>query len=274
MQSNPDTILSQDPSADISDSSGSVPNKDLTASSPEIAETSDGAKPAKSLTDTNGTGLNSSVMPPKFGEFLSVPQADEEPIKRTYLESFSAENDQEQENWYAPPVQATGIPTDTVAGTTQVAGATPLRFGEVYADKTSGDFMNIELNIVGDPYWLGMSNINKQYANIGTNLAAHYDHGSNLFYFKLLMPQEHDETGDTIITDSFTISGLYCVTHVISSYVDGGFTQHLQAYRSLASNYNLIKGQLDKNIVVDNTKPAESNNNITPSDQLNEDTIP
>ena len=276
MQSNPDTILSQDPSAEISGSSGSGgASKDFAGSSPEIAETSDGAKPAKSLTGTNGTGLNSSVMPPKFGEFLSVPQADEEPIKRTYLESFSAENDQEQENWYAPKIQATSLPTDTVAGTTQVAGATPLRFGEVYADKTSGDFMNIELNIVGDPYWLGMSNINKQYANIGTNLAAAYDHGSNLFYFKLLMPQEHDETGDTIITDSFTISGLYCVTHVISSYVDGGFTQHLQAYRSLASNYNLIKGQLDggKNVIVVE-KPDKQDNDATPSDQLNEDTKP
>jgi len=272
MQSNPDTILSQDPSANINNSSGSVPNKDLTASSPEIAETSNEAKPAKPLARTNGTDLNSSVVSPEFGKFLSIPDTDKKQIKRTYLESFSVENDQEQVNWYAPMVKSTTIGVDTVTGTTQVAGATPLRFGEVYADKTSGDFMTIELNIVGDPYWLGMSNINKQYRNIDTNIAAHYDFGSNLFYFKLLMPQEHDETGDTVISDSFTISGLYCVTNVISSYVDGGFTQHLQAYRSLASNYNLLKGPLDGNII-NREKPAETEDtDIIQSDQLNEST--
>ena len=276
MQSNPDTILSQDPSADISNSSGSVSNKDLTASSPEIAETSDVAKPAMvagPLSYLQEDELNSSVVPPEFGKFLSIPDTDKKQIKRTYLESFSVENDQEQKNWYAPPILPTYIGKDTVTGTTQVAGATPLRFGEVYADKTSGDFMTIELNIVGDPYWLGMSNINKQYRNIDTNIAAHYDFGSNLFYFKLLMPQEHDETGDTVISDSFTISGLYCVTNVISSYVDGGFTQHLQAYRSLASNYNILKGLLDENIV-EGAKPAvKQDNDEQSSDQLNESTI-
>jgi len=272
IQSNPDTILSQDPSADINGSSGSgSTSADLSVSSPEIAETSDIAKPAKPLARTNGTDLNSSVVPPKFGEFLSVPKAEDNIIKRTYLESFSIENDQTEENWYAPKIQATNVPNDPLTGTTQVAGASPLRFGEVYADKTSGDFMTIELNIVGDPYWLGMSNINKQYANISTNIAAHYDSGSNLFYFKLLMPQEHDESGDTVITDSFTISGLYCVTNVISSYVDGGFTQHLQAYRSLASNYNLLKGPLEGNIIEDD-KPEKQNNDAIPSDQLNEST--
>jgi len=278
MQSNPDTILSQDPSAEIGGGSGSGgTSKDFAGSSPEIAETSEVAKPAKvagPMSYLQEDELNSSVVPPEFGKFLSVPQADKEPIKRTYLESFSVETDQEQENWYAPMVKSTNIPTDTLTGLTQVAGPSALRFGEVYADKTSGDFMTIELNIVGDPYWLGMSNINKQYTNIDATIAAHYDKGSNLFYFKLLMPQEHDETGDTVISDSFTISGLYCVTNVISSYVDGGFTQHLQAYRSLASNYNILKGLLDKNIVKQE-KPAENqNNDAIQTDQLNESTIP
>jgi len=73
------------------------------------------------------------------------------------------------------------------------------------------------------------------------------------------------------ILNSFTISGLYCVTNVISSYVDGGFTQHLQAYRSLASNYNLLKGPLEGNIIEDD-KPEKQNNDAIPSDQLNEST--
>jgi hypothetical protein len=123
-----------------------------------------------------------------------------------------------------------------------------------------------------------MSNINKQYQNIDKDVAAHYDSGSNLFYFKLLMPQEHDETGDTVISDSFTLSGLYGVREVISSYADGGFTQHLYGYRSLASNYNLLKPILDK--TEDTNKKAEQDpiadeiaDEYEVHDMLNESTI-
>ena len=71
------------------------------------------------------------------------------------------------------------------------------------------------------------------------------------------MPQEHDETGDTVISDSFTISGLYRIQSVISSYVDGGFTQHLFANRSNASNYTLLKEILDQT-AEKKEKPAQS----------------
>jgi hypothetical protein len=135
---------------------------------------------------------------------------------------------------------------------------------------SSTDLVEIVLNIIGDPYWLGMSNINKQYQNVGQNIAAYYDSGSNLFYFKLLMPQEHDETGDTVISDSFTLSGIYGVREVISSYNNGGFTQHLYGYRSLASNYELLKEILDAKEEKEE-KPAEPKI-WSAEDQLNDST--
>ena len=218
VSSNPDTILSQSPNAEMTEASPAT----TTTATPEVAETEDTAKPAMAAGPMSylqeEDELNSSVIPQKFGALLSTPSTTNR-LQQTYLESFSSEGDKEEDNWFAPMKKATDIPKDTKQGMVSVAGPSAYKFGAVYADMaSSADLAEIELNIVGDPYWLGMSNINKQYQNIDKDVAAHYDSGSNLFYFKLLMPQEHDETGDTVISDSFTLSGLYGVREVISSY--------------------------------------------------------
>jgi len=250
MYSNPDTILSQSPNAEEIKEPSINPPPGTKMASPvqEVAESPASAKPAMAAGPhgyLQQDDLNSSVMAPESGQFLSDPTTKTEPGKFKYLESFSEEDEKEENNWFVPQRKPAVIESKT-KGFVNVAGPSAFKFGAVYADMaSSADLVEIQLNIIGDPYWLGMSNINKQYQNVGKNVAAHYDSGSNLFYFKLLMPQEHDETGDTVISDSFTLSGIYGVREVMSSYNNGGFTQHLYGYRSLASNYDLLKEILD-----------------------------
>ena len=283
MYSNPDTILSQSPNAEeIKEWAGSPPpGTKMTSPVQEVAESPSSAKPAMAagpMGYLQTDELNSSVMAPKSGQFLSDITTKSEPGKYKYLESFSEEDEKEENNWFVPQAKPAVIDSKD-KGFVSVAGPSTYKFGAVYADMaSSADLVEIELNIIGDPYWLGMSNINKQYQNVGKNVAAHYDSGSNLFYFKLLMPQEHDETGDTVISDSFTLSGLYGVREVISSYNNGGFTQHLYGYRSLASNYNLLKEVLDA--TEDTNKKAEQDSiadeivdEYEVHDMLNESTI-
>ncbi len=277
MYSNPDTILSQAPNAEeIKEwTSNAPPGTKMASSVQEVAESPSSANPAMAagpMGYLQQDELNSSVMAPKSGQFLSNITTKTEPGKYKYLESFSEEDEKEENNWFVPQTKPATIESKT-KGFVDVAGPSAYKFGAVYADMaSSADLVEIELNIIGDPYWLGMSNINKQYANIGTGIAAHYDSGSNLFYFKLLMPQEHDETGDTVISDSFTLSGLYGVREVISSYNNGGFTQHLYGYRSLASNYDLLKEVLDAT-EEKKEKPAKTEP-WSAEDQLNASTIP
>jgi hypothetical protein len=247
VHSNPDTILSQAPIAEKSKlSDTSSPGTKYGSSNQETAQKPDASAPPSNQGNPHSQdNLNSAMTPTQEGSFKSVPKTNKR-IKHTYLESFSTEEEEGEDNWLSPMRIASDIPKDTKQGMTSVAGPSSMKFGAVYADMVGGDFMDIELNIVGDPYWLGMPNINKQYQNISKTIAAAYDSGTNLFYFKLLMPQEHDETGDTVISDSFSISGLYSVRSVVSSFIDGGFTQHLYAHRSLRSNMNLLKPILDK----------------------------
>jgi hypothetical protein len=255
VHSNPDTILSQTPNAEKlkEGSNSSPPGTKMASPVQEIAESPASAKPAT----TTAAGPMDYLQPPESGKFLSNPTAKDSPNKNRYLEAFSIDEENNQgDNWFTS-MKKPAIVEKAGTGIVQVAGPGAYKFGAVYQDMNgAADLAEIELNIIGDPYWLGMSNINKQYANVG-KVAASYDQGSNLFYFKLLMPQEHDETGDTVISDSFTISGLYGVREVISSYRDGGFTQHLYAYRSEASNYNLLKKTLDQT-AEKKDKPAQS----------------
>ena len=254
MYSNPDTILSQTPSAEeIKNWSNNPPQgMKMGSSAQEVAKSSSSAKPATGMV----AGPMDYLQPPESGKFLSQPTAKDSPNQNRYLEALSIDEEDEQDNnWFASIKKPAVV--EKINGFVSVAGPSAYKFGAVYQDiNGAADLANIELNIIGDPYWLGMSNINKQYANVG-GVAASYDQGTNLFYFKLLMPQEHDETGDTVISDSFTISGIYGVREVISSYRDGGFTQHLYAYRSESSNYNLLKDTLDQT-VEKKDKPAQS----------------
>tara|TARA_B110001454_G_scaffold177410_1_gene169883 strand:- start:2435 stop:4738 length:2304 start_codon:yes stop_codon:yes gene_type:complete len=270
VHSNPDTILSQTPGAEKikNQPSNSPPGTKMGSSVQEVAKSPPSAKPAI----TTVAGPMDYLRPPESGKFLSNPTAKDSPNQTRYLEAFSTNEESDQgDNWFAA-MKKPAIVEKAGTGFVNVAGPGAYKFGAVYQDmNSSADLAEIELNIIGDPYWLGMSNINKQYANVG-GVAAFYDQGSNLFYFKLLMPQEHDETGDTVISDSFTISGLYGVREVISSYRDGGFTQHLYAYRSEASNYNLLKDTLDA--TKEKTEKPSKTKFQPAEDQLNASTTP
>ena len=276
MYSNPDTILSQSPNAEEIKNWSNNPPPGTKMASPvqEVVESPSSAKPVTAAGPKGypqQDALNSSTMAPESGNFLSRPTTKESPNKNQYLEAFSEEEDKKEDNWFAP-IKKPAVIERAGSGFVEVAGPSAYKFGAVYAEmNSSGDFSTIELNIIGDPYWLGMSNINKQYASKG-GVAAFYDQGSHLFYFKLLMPQEHDETGDTVISDSFTISGIYRIQSVISSYVDGGFTQHLFAHRSKASNYTLLKEILDQ--TAEKTEKPSKTEPKTDEDQLNASTIP
>ena len=117
------------------------------------------------------------------------------------------------------------------------------------------DLLNIDIEIKGDPFWLGLSNLSKRYrqtAAKGIIKFAAYDKGSNMFWLNINTPNEPNEiTGEMSFEDVPSISGIYVVDKVISSFRGGMFTQSLSARRDTGTNYRLVKEELQKSTSVD-----------------------
>lgn len=116
-----------------------------------------------------------------------------------------------------------------------------LRFGASLENLFSNkDLMNIELQIRGDPYWLGNPNsLNGLSVPI---TAADYESGANYFYLKINLPVADGPSND------FVISGLYRVTSVISEYRNGKFIQYLKAFRDAIVSTDIVISTLESGV--------------------------
>lgn len=116
--------------------------------------------------------------------------------------------------------------------------------------RQGADLVNIKVDIVGDPYWLGRDNnalanflktagqkstLSKDTSKILTNEYADFETGSNYFYIKFQGPSDYDpDTGYIKFSTDDVISGVYIVKEVSSTFSDGRFVQQLDAFKDLS----------------------------------------
>lgn len=136
------------------------------------------------------------------------------------------------------------------------AGSSELMMGAVNANiQNSGDLLEIEINIKGDPYWLGKPNSFYSY-NIADDLAD-YEVGGNAFYLRVNLPTNETKNGRRLVQPDFTLTGVYRVINIISQFRNGIFTQFLKAYRDTNIQSELVLPALENN----NTQSQNTSNN-------------
>jgi len=117
-------------------------------------------------------------------------------------------------------------------------------FGYIFNQlKQSADLVNIDVDIIGDPYWFGVPNsIIKDRvlkAQNGNNslmkTAANFEVGANYFYITVNTPQPYDPaTGVMTFDRNDMISGYYVVREVKSKFTNNGqFSQSLNGIRDV-----------------------------------------
>jgi len=112
-----------------------------------------------------------------------------------------------------------------------------LKFGGVRVNlESSADFHTIEMEIRGDPYWMGKPNSFRQAENNVEDLAD-YEAGSINFFLVINFPTaEEDSSGRRAPNPDYQLSGLYRVISVINRFRNGQFVQYLEATRDLGTN--------------------------------------
>lgn len=117
-------------------------------------------------------------------------------------------------------------------------------FGYIFNQlKQSADLVNINIQIIGDPYWFGVPNSlirdRVVQAQAGNNSlmkdAANFEMGANYFYISVQTPAPYDpKTGMTTFDRNDMISGYYGVKEVTSKFDhQGQFTQTLNGFRDV-----------------------------------------
>ncbi len=188
-------------------------------------------------------------------ELLSALDSETSPNLRSqnniFLEWYGTAEQKDDIKYYPVRQQGGVIPNEIMFGATPGKSSGLAKFGAVYANLTNtNDLLNIDIEIKGDPFWLGLSNLSKKYrgsAAKGLAKFAMYDKGSNMFWLNINTPNEPDKiTGQMSFEDVPSISGIYVVDKVISSFSGGMFTQNLTARRDTGTNYRFVKAELQK----------------------------
>ena len=210
----------------------------------------------------------------------------------SYAEQFQEEGNYLQEmNYY--PVKYKAQPTENQ---NEIDGFPGSRHrGRIIFNTTLinlnqlSELANIDLHIVGDPYWFGAGNsINDEQSAEERMLTADYELGSNMFFLIMNFPTQaltgmdmnssattptetssplpdmntekpqpattENEKGAMVpepwVKESNALEAIYCVTQVVSNFSNGLFTQHLYGYRDNSINVRLVEKQIKQGIVV------------------------
>ena len=158
-------------------------------------------------------------------------QVDTVAIKATQSPIMSAHKDRFENK------HSSGPATDTVKNSELMMGAVNANI------ENSGDLLEIEINIKGDPYWLGKPNSFYSYY-IADDLAD-YEVGGNMFYLRVNLPTNETANGRRLVQPDFTLTGVYRVINIISQFRSGMFTQFLKAYRDTSIQSELVLSVLE-----------------------------
>lgn len=114
---------------------------------------------------------------------------------------------------------------------------------QLYQDSADTNLLKIELEIRGDPYWLGESDV-EVYNRLETNSIsqlsntfANYLKGENCFFLTFKTPKNYnDSTGFVELQNADLFVGVYAVQKITHNFSDGKFTQKIQAIRDMQTN--------------------------------------
>jgi hypothetical protein len=107
----------------------------------------------------------------------------------------------------------------------------------IVSQKYYGAFMQIDITIRGDPYWLGQTNMERQVifrnggAAFDTNSLSDFSSGNPTFVLNLKYPVTIGDDFVPVLKDSAVFNGLYEVTRVKHTFSEGAFKQVLSANR-------------------------------------------
>lgn len=111
-----------------------------------------------------------------------------------------------------------------------------------------GSLQSLNMDIIGDPYWLGAGGLERAFWNfyeaspaaniVRDNLnknqptRTNLDDGDILFLLKFKYPQGYDEnTNNPVFNENDTFTGVYKVTRIQHRFEGGLFRQHIEAQR-------------------------------------------
>ena len=125
---------------------------------------------------------------------------------------------------------------------------------------STGDLIQQEMVIRGDPYWLGRP---KGFEGVETQ--ADYQIGGPMYFLNMEFPTyPSEQTGLSDNNRNFIVSGLYRVVRVNASYRDGRFEMTLSSFRDT----NTDSEQMYENLIAGNV-PEKVNPAITNRDRQN-----
>jgi hypothetical protein len=140
--------------------------------------------------------------------------------------------------------------------------------------KNNGDMINMNVEILGDPYWLVDSGIGNYFAEPGANDQVTGDgtmnyEGSDVYiYITFRTPIDVGDPGDGLYSfaagksQESPFSGIYKVTFCENKFVDGTFKQTLKCFRMpyQAADFdqaaNVEKAQVPASVKKDQAEPA------------------
>lgn len=120
-------------------------------------------------------------------------------------------------------------------------------FHRAFLDSSSGDLVRVELEILGDPYWLidhgfsnYMSSADNPTSSITNDNTMNYTSGSVYIYISFKTPDDvNDLTGLYDFSNQMTespFSGIYRVVKCHNEFNNGNFTQRLECLRMIGQS--------------------------------------
>lgn len=183
----------------------------------------------------------------------------------------------------------TGSPTDNNANKSIYGALLNQLYGSF-----DGNLQSLELDIRGDPYWLGPGSTGKLYDEPSTGTTPNFNNGEHLFVFRFKLPQGYDQATGTVSVakddktsggskgpgdtskpsgggNSNIFTGFYATTQVTHHFRDGYFSQTLNAVRIQGWTYeNIIEGR--ETTVEDNTIYSDTKVPVVSNPRANEST--
>lgn len=122
---------------------------------------------------------------------------------------------------------------------------------QIYDQGTTKDFLNISMEIRGDPWWLGpdpytqriirSQNTGTIVINGGINAVPNVMDHSHLMIMRFTFPDGYDENGLASTNHDNFFEGVYQVLKVKNKFTDGSFTQTLECVRDTMTSLPLIR---------------------------------